>query len=286
MRGAAPGFAESRIQNPQAVVISGASSGIGLALARHYLERGASVAAFARRGELLQTLAAEFPGKVFCYALDVRDAAAIRAAANDFMARVGVPDIVIANAGVSCGTLTEYAEDIEAFQQVMDINVLGMVKTFQPFLAAMRTKRPLPSGEGWGGGKRFAPTLVGIASVAGFRGLPGSEAYSASKAAAISYLESLRVEMHGSGVKVVTLCPGFIKTPMTEINPYPMPFILEADVAARRMARVIARGTSFAVVPWQMGVVGWLLQRLPNCLYDSLFANAPHKPRSFENSTG
>ncbi len=251
------------------VVVSGASSGIGLALARHYLERGASVAAFARRGELLQTLSTEFPNKVFCYALDVRDAKAICDAATDFMARVGVPDIVIANAGVSRGTLTEYAEDIDAFQQVMDINVMGMVKTFQPFVHAMRLAK--------------RGRLVGIASVAGFRGLPGSEAYSASKAAAISYLESLRVEMHGSGVKVVTLCPGYIKTPMTEINPYPMPFILDADEAARRMARVIARGCSFAVVPWQMGVVGWLLKRLPNWLYDWLFANAPHKPRKADS---
>jgi len=247
------------------VVISGASSGIGLALARHYLERGATVAAFARRGELLQILAAEFPGKVFCFTLDVRDAPAIQRAASDFMARVGVPDIVIANAGVSRGTLTEYVEDEEVFQNVMDINVLGMVKTFQPFLAAMRA-----AGQG---------TLVGIASVAGFRGLPGSGAYSASKAAAISYMESLRVEMYGSGVKVVTLCPGFIRTPMTDINNYSMPFILDVDVAARRMARVIASGRSFAVVPWQMGLVGWLMKRLPNWLYDRLFAKAPHKAR-------
>ena len=248
------------------VVISGASSGIGLALARHYLERGATVVAFARRGELLQALAAEFPNKVFCYALDVRDAPAIQQAASDFMVRVGVPDIVIANAGVSRGTLTEYVEDEEVFQNVMDINVLGMVKTFQPFIAAMRNAKQ--------------GTLVGIASVAGFRGLPGSGAYSASKAAAISYMESLRVEMYGSGVKVVTLCPGYIRTPMTDINTYPMPFILDADVAAKRMARVIGRGTSFAVVPWQMGVVGWLLKRLPNWLYDFAFSKAPHKSRN------
>ena len=247
------------------VVITGASSGIGLALARHYLERGASVAVCARRGELLQTLAAEFPDKVFCYALDVRDAAAIRVAAADFVARAGVPDIVIANAGVSRGTLTEYAEDIEAFQQVMDVNVLGMAKTFQPFIAPMRAAQR---------GK-----LVGIASVAGFRGLPGSEAYSASKAAAISYLESLRVELRDSGIKVVTICPGYIRTPMTDVNNFPMPFLLDADDAARRIARVIGRGTTFAVIPWQMNVVGWLLRRLPNWLYDRLFNKAPRKPR-------
>lgn len=247
------------------VVISGASSGIGQALARHYLERGATVAAYARRGELLQALAAEFPGKVHDYALDVRDAPAIQAAAHDFMTRVGVPDIVIANAGVSRGTLTEYVEDENVFQDIMDINVLGMVKTFQPFLAPMRQAR--------------RGTLVGIASVAGLRGLPGSGAYSASKAAAITYLESLRVELYGSGVTVVTISPGYIKTPMTDINTYPMPFILEADDAARRMARVIERGTSFAIVPRRMALTGWVLKRLPNWLYDLAFSKAPHKSR-------
>lgn len=249
----------------QRVVISGASSGLGLALARHYLGQGAIIGVCARRAELLQTLADAFPGRVFVYPLDVRDAAAQQAAAADFLNRVGTPDIVIANAGVSIGTLTRYAEDNDVFQHVLDINVMGAVKTFQPYVAAMRE-----AGRG---------RLVGIASVAGFRGLPGAGAYSASKAAFISYLESLRLEMRGSGVKVVTLCPGYIRTPMTDINPYLMPFILEADDAARRIAGVIARGSSFTVVPWQMALIGRLLKLLPDWLYDALLVRAKHKPR-------
>lgn len=279
-------FPQSSRHNPQSsllVVISGASSGIGLALARHYLQSGAQVAAFARRAGLLAQLASEFPEQVSVYALDVRDAVAVQHAAADFIARVGVPHIVIANAGVSVGTLTEFAEDSEAFQQVMDINVLGMVKTFQPFIAAMRDAASAVCSPQTRGGKRENHfTLVGIASVAGFRGLPGAGAYSASKAAAISYLESLRVELRGTGIKVTTICPGYIRTPMTTHNPYPMPFMLDADVAAARMARAIKRQTSFTVIPWQMGVVGALLKVLPRCLYDLLFANAPHKPRKIQ----
>jgi len=247
------------------VVISGASSGLGLALAQHYLQQGAQVAAYARRADLLQALYEKFPEQVHCYPLDVRDTAATQSAANHFMETVGVPDIVIANAGVSRGTLTEYVEDVDVFQQVMDINVLGVVKTFQPFLSAMR--------------KASSGTLVGISSVAGFRGIPGSEAYSASKAALISYLESLRVELHFTNLNVVTICPGFIETPMTEINPYSMPFILPANIAAQRIARVIKARKSFAVVPWQMGLVGSLLKLMPNWLYDWSFSKAKHKPR-------
>ncbi len=247
------------------VVITGASSGLGWALACHYLECGAVVAAIARRPELLQALAAQFPGHVFCYEADVCDASAMQQAAHNFITRVGCPDIVIANAGVSVGTLGEYAEDQAVFKQIFEVNVLGMVKTFQPFIAEMRT-----AGAG---------TLVGIASVAGLRGLPGAGAYSASKAAAIAYLESLRVELHGSGVAVVTICPGYIATPMTAVNPYAMPFLLEADEAAARMARVIEKETAFSVIPWQMGLVSQLLRRLPCWLYDRIFAHAPHKPR-------
>ena len=249
----------------QRVVISGASSGLGLALAQYYLEQGAMVGVIARRADCLQSLSNYFPRQVFCYPLDVRDSTAMQAAAQSFIACVGVPDIVIANAGISVGTLTEFVDDIDVFQQVMDTNVSGVMKTFQPFLASMRE-----TGRG---------LLVGIASVAGFRGLPGAGAYSASKAALIAYMESLRVELRGSGVRAVTICPGYIETPMTAINPYPMPFILPADEAARRIARVIASGKSFAVVPWQMGIVGRVLKLLPDWLYDFAFSRAPHKPR-------
>ncbi|MBX9810763.1 MAG: SDR family oxidoreductase [Burkholderiales bacterium] len=247
------------------VLITGASSGIGAALARSYAARGATLGLVARREAELRQLAAQLDCDCAVYALDVRDGAALRQAAADFMSRHGCPDVVIANAGVSLGTLTEYPEDVQAFQDVIDINVVGMVKTFQPFVTPMRE-----AGRG---------ALVGIASVAGYRGLPGAAAYSASKAAAISYLESLRVEFKRSGVKVVTICPGYIATPMTEKNPYPMPFIMSADTAARKITSIIERGGTYAVIPWQMALVARVLRVLPNRLYDRLLARAPHKPR-------
>lgn len=246
------------------VVISGASSGLGTALARHYAARGATLALIARRSDVLHRLAAELPAAI-PYPADVRDGAALDAAAADFIRRHGPPDIVIANAGVSTGTLTECAEDLPRFQAVMDINVMGMVKTFHPFLGAMKAAR--------------RGALVGIASVAGVRGLPGAGAYSASKAAAISYLESLRLELRGSGVSVITVRPGYIATPMTEANPYPMPFMLSAEQAAGKIARGIERRRRLVTIPWQMAVVARLLRLLPIPLYDALFGAAPHKPR-------
>jgi short-subunit dehydrogenase len=247
------------------VFLTGASSGIGEALARHYAGEGAVLGLFARRADKLRELQLSLPSPSQTYAGDVRDLAALGVAAEDFIARHGVPDIVIANAGVSYGTVTEEARDAAVFRETLDINTLGLVHTFQPFVAPMRAR-----GSG---------TLVGIASVAGFRGLPGASAYSASKAAAISYLEALRVELHGSGVQVTTICPGFIATPMTARNPYPMPFIIEADDAARRFARVIAAGKGYAVVPWQMAILGRLLKTIPNALYDAVASKRKRKPR-------
>ena len=248
------------------VFITGASSGLGEALAVYYAAKGATLGLAARRGDVLATLNARLGGRHACYPLDVVDAPALHDAAADFIARFGAPDIVIASAGVSAGTLTEHEEDLAVFRRIMEVNVYGMAATFAPFIPAMQAA----------GGER---RLVGLASVAGIRGLPGAEAYSASKAAAIAYLESLRLEMRPAGIKVVTIAPGYIKTPMTEINPYPMPFLLPAEVAAIRFAAAIARGTSYAVIPWPMGIVAKLLRLLPNWLYDRLFASAPRKPR-------
>src|SRR5687768_1479849 len=247
------------------VIVTGASSGIGAALARHYAGQGAVLGLVARRKTELERLRSELPGAISLYPADVRDSHALQAAARDFISRYGCPDIVIANAGISIGTAADSADDLAVFQEVVDVNVLGMAKTFQPFLSAMRA-----AGHG---------TLVGIASVAGYRGLPGSGAYSASKAAVISYLESLRVELHGSGVSVITICPGYVITPMTADNPFPMPFILTADDTAQKIACIIERKKSFAVIPWQMAIVARVLRLLPNFLYDALFANAPRKPR-------
>lgn len=250
------------------VFITGASSGIGAALASHYAAQGARLGLVARRAEALAEVARGLPAETASYVADVADAAALAAAARDFIARFGVPDIVIANAGISVGTLTEHAEDIEVFSRVMRTNVIGLAATFQPFIAPMREA---------GGGR-----LAGIASVAGVRGIPGAGAYSASKSAAITYLESLRIELRPSGVKVVTVCPGYVATPMTAVNSYAMPFILPADVAARRIARVIEQGRRYAVVPWQMAIVARLMRALPSPVYDRLFARAGRKPRGLK----
>lgn len=260
------------------IFITGASSGIGQALAIEYAKRyqhqGVSIGLIARRSEHLQLIATQltqqYQAKCYPYVCDVRDAASVAKAAHDFVQQVGAPNIVIANAGVSVGTLTEYAEDVSAFQAVMDINVMGMVHTFQPFINAM--KQPRTTGE--------QAQLVGVASVAGVRGLPGAGAYSASKAAAMTYLESLRTEMQHHDIAVTTVAPGYIRTPMTDINTYSMPFLMDVDVFAKKFVDAVEQQKRFTVIPWQMGVVARLMRFIPPVLWDRLTRNAPHKSRN------
>lgn len=254
------------------VFITGASSGIGQALAREYARQGARLGLVGRNGAALQSLVSEFsdPARHQCYVLDVTDHDALAEAARHFMNFAGNVHVVIANAGISQGTLTECSEDLPVFERIIATNLVATAATFAPFIDAMKRH-----GE--------PARLVGIASVAGIRGLPGAEAYSASKAAVISYCESLRLELRGTTVRVVTIAPGYIDTPMTRRNRYPMPFLMPVEKFARRACATIASGSSYRVIPWQMGLVAKLLRLLPNAVYDAVFARAPRKGRGHEH---
>ncbi len=261
---------------PLRVFITGASSGLGAALARHYAQQGATLGLVGRRRAALQQLQAAFPATLCCvYAIDVNDHTALAAAAADFIERGGA-DIVIASAGISAGTLTEHREDFAVFERIVATNLTATVATFAPFIAVMKSSAASPAQR-----QQQRPLrLVGLASVAGIRGLPGAGAYSASKAAVISYCESLRVELRSYGIRVVTIAPGYIDTPMTQHNAYRMPFLISAEAFARRAVKAIDAGDSFRVIPWQMGWVVRLLRWMPNALYDRVFDKMPRKARA------
>ena len=244
------------------IFITGASSGIGAALAAHYAREGAVLGLCARRLAPTQALLAGLGSEGACYPVDVTDAVSLQAAAADFTKRFGVPDVVIANAGIGAGTLTENAEDLPAFRRIMDTNVLGLVVTFQPFVSVRAGDVRLSAS-------RASPVSADCPA----------EERTAPPSPRRSHLQSLRVEAAGSGVSVVTICPGYVRTPLTAANRYRMPFLIDADDAARRMARVIAAKRRFAVIPWRMGLVAVVLRALPRWLFDRLFARAPRKAR-------
>lgn len=253
------------------ILITGASSGIGQALAARYLRAGYRLALISRRTTPIEHwLKTQEPLTQGCaaYAADVCDPRAIGEAAQRCLDEQGTPDIVIANAGISVGMDSAQFDDLEVLRNTLETNVLGIAATFQRFIAPMRA--------------RASGTLVGVTSVAGIRGLPGHAAYCSSKSAAITYCESLRGEMRGSGVKVVTLVPGYIDTPLTRKNRYAMPFLLDADEFADRAFVAIDHGASYRVIPWQMGIVATLLRALPNPLFDRLLAGRPRKHRQGE----
>lgn len=253
--------------------ITGASSGIGQALAARYMQAGWRVALVARRAEGLAAWceAQGWPRERWSvHGADVRQLDEILAAGRRCVERHGLPNVVIANAGISVGMDTAIAEDLEVMRATLETNLLGMAASFQPFVAGMRERR--------------AGTLVGIASVAAIRGLPGHGAYCASKAGVVSYCESLRGECRPFGVDVVTILPGYVATPLTARNPYAMPFLMSPEAFAERAFRVIGRRRSHAVIPWPMGVVATLMRMLPNALFDRAAAGRGRKPRQGEEA--
>jgi short-subunit dehydrogenase len=251
--------------------ITGASSGIGQALAQRFARDGWRLALVARRGAELQAWVDALglvSDRAHVYAADVRDVRSIVDAGRACIATQGLPDAVVANAGISVGIDTADFDDLEVLRATFETNNIGMAATFHPFVEAMR--------------QRGSGRLVGIASVAGIRGLPGHGAYCASKAAAISYCESLRGKCKPSGVSVVTIVPGYIDTPLTRGNSYSMPFLMPAEDFAERAFRAISEGDSYRVIPWQMGVVAKLMRLLPNALFDKLLEGRGRKKRRGE----
>ena len=251
------------------VFITGASSGIGQALALRYYQAGYRLALVARRAELMAQWAQDAhldASRYGIYCADVSSIDSIVNAGAQCLAQQGLPAVVIANAGISVGVDTAYRADLDAMAQLFATNNIGLAASFHPFIEPMRVR-----GSG---------VLVGIASVAGIRGLPGHGAYCASKAAVISYCESLRGELRDTGVRVLTLSPGYIDTPLTRKNKYPMPFLMSAAAFADKEFRAIGSNATYRVIPWQMGWVAKLLRLLPNRLFDSLLAGQPRKHRT------
>ena len=253
------------------VFITGASSGIGQALALRYFAAGYRLALIARRTAEVQAWAetnAIPPGRFRVYGADVSAIDSIVAAGQACIAAQGLPDVVIANAGISIGMDTGVREDLDVMARTLSTNVTGVAATFHPFVAGMVARG---TGE-----------LVGIGSVAGIRGLPGHGAYCASKAAVISYCESLRGELKSSGVKVVTICPGYVDTPLTRQNRYSMPFLMGAQDFAEAAFTTIQAGHSYRVIPWPMGIAARLLRLLPNALFDWALTGRARKRRQGE----
>ncbi|MET3378864.1 MULTISPECIES: SDR family oxidoreductase [Variovorax] len=253
------------------VFITGASSGIGQALAASFYDAGYRLALVARRtGEIeawanARQLSAD---RYRIYSADVAQTDSIVAAGNACIAQQGLPDVVIANAGISVGIDTAERSDLDVLAQTFATNNVGLAATFHPFVRAMV--------------QRGSGRLVGIGSVASIRGLPGHGAYCASKAGVVAYCESLRGELFNSGVKVVTLCPGYIDTPLTQGNRYGMPFLMKAEDFAAQALRAIEAGTSYRVIPWQMGVIAKIMRMLPNAVLDRAVQGRERKKRSGE----
>jgi len=248
--------------------VTGASSGIGQALATRFYDAGYDLALTARRTSEIEAWTSQRgmeADRIGVYGADVSQIDSIVGAGAACIEQQGVPDVVIANAGISIGIDSSKRGDLDVMALIFATNNVGMAATFHPFINAMIAR---------GSGR-----LVGIASMTAIRGLPGHGAYCASKAGVVAYCESLRGELRSSGIKVVTLCPGYVDTPLTRGNRYRMPFLLTPDHFAELAYRAIEQGTSYRVIPWQMGVVAKLMRALPNAWFDRLLQGRARKRR-------
>lgn len=251
---------------PKNIAITGASSGLGAALARHYAAPGVTLHLQGRdAGRLAQvaSMCQEREATVYFRSVDVTDAQAMQdwlAAAN----AVAPLDLVIANAGISAGTGGNAGEDGAQVRRIFATNVDGVINTLQPVIPAMVSR-----GRG---------QIAIMSSLAGIRALPSCPAYSASKAAVRYYGESLRGVLGKHGVEVNVICPGYIKTPMTEVNNFPMPFIMDVDKAASRIAEGLAKNKARIAFPRKLYWPLWLISCLSPAITDPIFSRLPAKP--------
>ncbi len=236
----------------QVVIVTGASSGIGRELAREAARQGARVGLIARRKDRLADLAGDIEqagGAAAAASADVGDRSAVREVVAEIRDRLGPPDLLIANAGVGIPTLLE-PPNVSAVEKMTRVNFLGTVYTVEAVIPDML--------------RRSHGHLVAVSSLAAYRGLPGESGYCATKAAVNVYMEGLRTHLRGRGVRVTVACPGFVRTPMTEVNKFHMPWLLEADDAARRILRAVRRGRKVYNFPWQMALVMKATRWLPD----------------------
>lgn len=251
---------------PRAILITGASSGLGAALAEEYAAPGVRLFLSGRSAERLAAVAERARARgAGCETtvVDVCDTAAVTAWVEACDAAAPL-DLVIANAGISAGTAGhDGAEPGEQVRAVFDTNVDGVLNTILPAIDRMEAR-----GHG---------QLALVASLAGYRGVPGAPSYCASKAAVKVLGEGLRGSLHGKGLRVSVICPGYVRTPMTDVNDFPMPLIMEADRAARIIRRALARNVGRISFPWPMAAAVWLLQALPPAWVDPLLRRLPRK---------
>lgn len=246
------------------ILISGASSGLGKALAKAYANPGVHLCLCGRnQGRLYDVAAAcrEKGAEVTTYLFDVTDAFAAQEAILNAES-IGPISLLIANAGVSGGVLGETEDSIQT-RQVFNTNIQGVVNVVLPALEKMR--------------HRHSGQIALVSSIAGYRGLPSAPAYSASKSCVKAWGEALRGWLKSEGIQVNVICPGFIKTPLTAVNRFKMPFLMEPEKAARKIQKGLCKDKAIIAFPWPMAFSAWIMSALPSCIIHPLLRHLPKK---------